>query len=328
EVALAYLEQLAATIRSDGRQKKYDCVIGVSGGVDSTMVAYTVKKLGLRPLAVHLDNGWDAELAVSNIEKTLNKLGIDLLTHVIDWEEFRDLQLSFFKASVANVEVLTDHAIMAILFKTAARNSIKYVISGGNVVTEAIMPQSWMYDSRDLRHIAAIHEKYGSVPLRTLPHCSLLEYFYYIFIRRIKYVPVLNYISYKKDDAKKLIEKELDWRDYGGKHYESIFTRFFQAYYLPEKFKIDKRRAHLSTLLCSGQITRDDAMKEMERPAYSPELFQQDLEFFIKKMKLSREEWDCIMALPVRTYKDYPSNRFIFRINPWIIRWIKYIVKP
>lgn len=326
--AKAYLESIAATIRRDGRDKKYDCVIGVSGGVDSTMVAYAIKQLGLRPLAVHLDNGWDAELAVSNIEKTLNTLQIDLLTYVIDWEEFRDLQLSFFKASVANVEVLTDHAIMAILFKTAARNGIKYLISGGNIVTEGIMPPSWMYDSRDLRHISAIHRQYGFIPMRSLPHCSLPEYFYYVFIRRIKYVPVLNYIQYNKAEAKKLIEKELGWRDYGGKHYESIFTRFFQAYYLPEKFNIDKRRPHLSTLICSGQITRETALKEMEKPAYPPEMYQQDLEFFLKKMKLSIEEWNAIMDTPVRTYRDYPSNRFIFRMNPWIIRLVKYIVKP
>ncbi len=322
------LQAIREVIRRSGEGKKYDCIIGVSGGVDSTMVAFVVKKLGLRPLAVHVDNGWDAELAVHNIEKTLKKLDIDLYTWVIDWEEFRDLQISFFKSSVANIEALTDHAIMATLFKIASRENIKYLISGGNIVTEGIMPSSWMYDSRDLRHIKSIHRRFGRIPMKTFPHCSVLQYFYYIFVKRIKYVPILNLIHYNKNRAKKFIERELGWRDYGGKHYESIFTRFFQAHYLPRKFGIDKRRAHLSTLICSGQITREEALEEIAGPLYPDELFHADLDFFLKKMGFSSSEWEDILRAPVKNHRDYPSNHFLFRTNAWIIPFIKRMVKP
>ena len=239
----------------------------------------------------------------------MNILGIDLLTYVMDWEEFRDLQLSFFQASLANVEVPTDHAIMALLFNMAAKNNIKYLISGGNIVTEAIMPRSWMYDSRDLRQINAVQKRFGNVPLCRLPRCSLARYFYYIFVRQIKYVPILNYINYNKSEAKKTIQAELGWRDYGGKHYESIFTRFFQAHYLPKKFGIDKRKAHLSTMICSRQISREDALEQMKMPAYPPDLFQQDYEFFLKKMRLTKHDWEQIMCSPVKTYRDYPFQQ-------------------
>lgn len=326
--ALVNLNRLTAQMRRDGRAKPYDCVIGVSGGVDSTMVAYTVKKLGLRALAVHLDNGWNSELAVQNIERTLKRLEIELLTYVIDWEEFKDLQRSFFKASIANVEVLTDHAIFALLFRTAARMGIKYVISGTNIVTEATMPASWMYDNRDLRHIVGIQKRFGSKPIQSLPRCSLANYFYYIFVKRIKYVPILNYMPYVKKDAKDLIHRELGWRDYGGKHYESIFTRFFQAHYLPVKFKMDKRRPHLSSLICSGQMTREAALAEMAERLYPLELFNQDMEFFLKKMGWTSEEFDQIMKSPIKTFKDYPSNAWVFVKNRWIIRLIKTVVKP
>ena len=322
------LERLAAQIKRDGEGRKYDCIIGVSGGVDSTMVAYLVHQMGLRPLAVHLDNGWDAELAVHNIEHTLKVLGIDLLTHVIDWEEFRDIQLSFFRASVANIEVVTDHAIMAILFQTAAKHRIKYVISGGNVATEAIMPASWMYDYRDLRHLVSIHRRFGSLPMRSLPRCSLLRYFYYVAIRQIKYVPILNYVRYEKKEAKAFIQRELNWRDYGGKHYESIFTRFFQAYYLPVKFNMDKRLPHYSSLICSGQLTRDEALREMEKPLYDPDMLEEDYGFFLKKMRLTREEFEDIMRMPKKSYADYPSNALVFRNMPWVIRLVKRAVKP
>ncbi len=274
EVREAKIKALVAEIKNAGRNKEYDCIIGVSGGVDSTMVAYKVKELGLRSLALHVDNGWNSELAVNNIERSLKKLDIDLYTIVLDWEEFRDLQLAFLYSSVANIEMPTDHALSSLLFRTAHEKGVKYIISGGNVVSEAIMPVSWMHDSRDLRLIKAIHKRFATMPLRTYPACSLARYFYYVVVRSIKYVPILNYIDYNKMEAKALIQKDLGWRDYGGKHYESVFTRFFQGYILPEKFKMDKRRPHLSSLICSGQMSRDEGLQEMQRPAYPVELFR------------------------------------------------------
>jgi N-acetyl sugar amidotransferase len=327
--ARAALARVVDEIRKQGAGRDYDCIIGVSGGVDSTMVAYLVKQLGLRPLAVHLDNGWNAELAVTNIERCLKRLEIDLYTHVVDWEEFRDLQLSLIRASVANIEVVTDHAIMAILFEMAARTKVRYIISGGNIVTEAVMPRSWMYDSRDLRHIIGIHRRFGASTLHTYPRASLLKYARYVFLRRIKYLPILNYVPYNKEEAKQTIIRELGWSDYGGKHSESFFTKFFQDYILPRKFGIDKRRAHLSTLILSGQTTRAAALKALHEPIETPERLQQDLAFFLKKMRLTESEFDAIMRSPIKTFRDYPANGWLFAsVDSWAYRFVKQVVRP
>jgi len=306
------LAALGEQIKAEGRGKEYDCIIGVSGGVDSTMTAYEVKKLGLRPLAVHFDNGWNSELAVSNIKNTLDVLKIDLYTHVVDWEEFRDLQLCFLKASVANCEAPTDHGISALLFSLAARYKVRFILSGSNLVTEAIMPISWGHYNQDLRLMKALQSRFGSVPLATMPTISLVDYFYYVFVRKIRQVPFLNYIDYDKDQAKVLLAKELGWRDYGGKHYESVWTRFFQGYYLPSKFGFDKRKAHLSSMICSGQITRAGALEEMEKPPYEETLLKQDMQFVIKKFGLTEQEFAAILQAPAKSAQDYPSNYFLF----------------
>ncbi len=311
----AELEGMIARIKAEGKNKPYDCIIGVSGGVDSTMVAYQCKKHGLRTLAVHLDNGWDSELAVSNIAKTLKNLGIDLYTHVMDWEEFRDIQLSFLKASVANAEIPSDHAIGALLYQIAAKKGIRFVISGSNIETEAIMPMSWMYDNRDFKHLKAIHRQYGTAKLRTFPFYTPLRFFYYILIKRVRLVRILNYSPYNKAEALRILKDELGWVYYGGKHYESVFTRWFQGYYLPRKFGIDKRLAHLSTLICAGQITREEALKELESDPYPPELFKKDQEFVIKKFGLSQQDFEDLMKAPPRKHTEFPCNQFIFQQN-------------
>lgn len=306
------LKELVTKIRRHGRGKEYDCLIGVSGGVDSTTVAYHAKRLGLRPLAIHLDNGWNSELAVDNIKGTLDRLGIDLYTHVIDWEEFRDLQMSFLKASVPNSEIPTDHAILALLINTALKWGIKYVLQGGNVATEGILPFSWGYYNQDLKHLKAVHRRFGAKRLRTLPQLSLCRFVYAIMVRGVKYIPILNYLDYNKHEAKNLIQEQFGWRDYGGKHYESIYTRFFQGYILPVKFGYDKRRAHLSTLVCSGEITRQEALQEMSKPPYEAEQLEQDKEYVIKKFGLTTDEFEAIMQAPVRRHGDYPSHHFFF----------------
>lgn len=307
----AELDAIAAQMRSGGRGSDYDCVIGVSGGVDSTFVAHYVSRvLHLRPLAVHLDNGWDSELAVHNIEKTLKVLGIDLVTHVLDWEEFRDLQRSFLKASVPDAEIPTDHAIAAVLYSTALERGIPYVISGSNVATEGIMPAGWTYGVWDWRYIHAVHDRFGSVPLRTYPHYSLARILWYGRRGKLRTVRLLDYIPYRKTEALELLQSELGWVYYGGKHYESIYTRFFQGSILPRKFGIDKRRAHLSALICSGQMSRDQALCELQVPPYaSSDLEEQDREYAIKKLDLTEEEFEAIMAAPVRTSSDFPTSR-------------------
>ena len=305
------LERLVAAIRRDGKGKQYDCIIGVSGGVDSTYVAYLVKQLGLHPLAVHLDNGWDHELAVANIEKVLKRLGVDLYTHVIDWLEFRDLQLSFLKASTPDGEIPTDHAIFALLYEVAAREGVRWILPGTNVVTEAILPQDWSYGFFDWKYVSGVHKRFGTQKLLTYPHMGLAKLAWYTVARRIRMVSVLNYVPYDKKQVVDLLRREFGWTDYGGKHHESIYTRFFQAYILPTKFNIDKRKAHYSTLICSGQMSRATALELMRHPPYSPEQAASDREYAIKKFSITEAEFNRIMALPPKSYRDYPNGALL-----------------
>ncbi|MFZ4721537.1 MAG: N-acetyl sugar amidotransferase [Phycisphaerales bacterium] len=301
------LRRIVDEIQRAGRGKDYDCVIGVSGGVDSTYVAYLVKKLGLRPLAIHLDNGWNSELAVMNVENVLKRLGIDLFTHVIDWNEFRDLQLSFLKASVPDGEIPTDHGIYAILWQQAVKHGVRYVISGLNFTTEATIAPDWSYGHYDWRYIRSVHRRFGTRKLRTYPHISLFGLAWVNLVRRLKTVSILNYVEYDKKTAMKVIQEELGWRAYGGKHHESIYTRFYQGYILPKKFGVDKRYGHLSDLINAGQIDRESALQEIAQPTYDPALQAQDLVYVTKKLGLSREEFDAMMAEPVRSFRDYPN---------------------
>lgn len=305
------LEQLADKIRKDGRDKPYDCLIGLSGGVDSTYVALLVKQLGLRPLAVHLDNGWNSELAVKNVENIITRLGFDLYTLVVNWEEFRDIQLSYLKASVVDIEVVSDHAIFATMYKLAKEHRTGYIISGTNIVTEHIMPPSWLYRKMDFANLKDIHDQYGSVRLDTYPSFDFKKYVYYSSVLRLSPVSILNYVPYNKKEVKEVIIRELGWRDYGGKHYESMFTKFYQAYILPTKFKIDKRKPHLSNLICSGQLTRAEALKELEQPLYQPRDLQADREYVVKKLGLTEAEIDAIMALPPRRHEEFKTDKQI-----------------
>jgi N-acetyl sugar amidotransferase len=302
------LAQLATAIKAKGKGKQYDCLIGLSGGVDSTYVAYLVKKLGLRPLAVHLDNGWNSELAVKNIENIIQKLGIDLYTLVVNWQEFKDIQLAYLKASVVDIEVVSDHAIFATMYKLARQHNIGYIISGTNIVTEFIMPPTWLYKKMDFSNLKDIHHQYGKVKLKTYPSFDFKKYVYYSAVLKLVPVSILDYVPYNKAAIKQFITKELDWRDYGGKHYESLFTKFYQAYILPEKFKIDKRKAHLSTLICSGQISKEEALRELELPLYQPDQLKQDKEYVLKKFGLSVSEFEEIMQAHPRKHEEFKSD--------------------
>lgn len=308
KVAEVKLSQMVQNIKQTGKGKEYDCIIGVSGGVDSTYVAYLTKELGLRALAVHFDNGWNSELAVSNIEKVLDKLDIDLHTYVIDWEEFKDLQLSFLKASTPDGEIPTDHAINALLFREASKRGIKYIINGMNFATESMAVRMWAYGHSDWKYIKAIHKLFGTSSLNNYPHYTFLNLFYWTFFKRIKVVSILNYIDFKKDEVMKIIQDELDWVYYGGKHYESVYTRFYQGYILPTKFNIDKRKGHLSDLIRSGQITREDAKVELEKVAYDPEMKRIDEPFVLKKLDFDEAGFQMIMNEKPKTFLDYPNN--------------------
>lgn len=321
------LNNLIEKIKKDGKNRQYDVLIGISGGVDSSYVAYLVKKVyGLRALAIHLDNGWNSELAVANVEHIVKKLDIDLSTYVLDWKEFKDIQTSFLKASVSNIEIPTDHAIWALLIKTAAKHKIPYIIAGNNVVTESIMPESWLYGSKDSKFIKAIHKKFGKVKLKTYPSLSTFDYVDYLLIRGIRWVPILNYINFVKSEAKQLLIDELGWRDYGGKHYESIFTRFFHSYYLPVKFGYDLRKSYLSALVCSGQMSRADALEELKQAPIDPDLLKQDRDYVLKKLGLSEEEFEQILKNPNKTFSDYPNNDSLWRNFSWFIRIARNLI--
>jgi len=309
----AKLQQIASEIKKYGRAKEYDSVLGLSGGVDSSFVAYYAKrKLGLRPLAVHFDNGWDTELAAGNIESIVQKLDLDLYTYRVDWEEFKDLQLSFLKASVIDIEMLTDHAIVAVMLDVAKERGLKHILSGSNFVTEAIMPKSWVYMKWDIRNIREIQKRFGQRKLKTFPTYGSLRSKIRQRIRNVQYIYILNHIDYNRQEAVKTLERELGWKNYGGKHCESIFTRFYQRYILPTKFNIDKRKAHLSTLICSGQITREQALDELSKPLYAPKELREEKEYVFKKLGLIEEEFDRIINLPTRSHLDYPNSQWMY----------------
>lgn len=315
------LNSLIKKIKEKGKNKQYDCLIGLSGGVDSSYVAYLIKKkYGLRALAIHLDNGWNTELSVSNVENIVKKLDIDLQTHVLDWKEFKDIQASFMKSSISNIEIPTDHAIWAVLIKTAGKLGIPYIIAGNNVVTESIMPESWLYGSKDSKLIKSIHSKFGKVKMKSYPRLTTFDFVNYLLIKRIKWVPILNYVHFNKDEAKQILINELDWRDYGGKHYESVFTRFFHAYYLPTKFGFDLRKSYLSALICSGQIDQKTALEELAKPTAPAEMLSQDREYVIKKFGLTNEEFDNIMKAENKTFADYPNNDSLWRNFNWFVK--------
>jgi len=303
------LSRLVAEIRRAGQGRRYDSIIGVSGGVDSTYTAHLTKKLGLRPLAVHLDNGWNSELAVGNIEKTLKTLGIDLYTHVLDWESFRDLQLAFLKASTPDAEIPTDHAILAVLYAAAVREGVRYILLGDNTATEGGGVAAWSQGHGDWRYIKGIHRRFGTVGLRSFPHYGPGHFFYYSLLRGVRVIPILDYVDYDKEGALKILKDELCWKQYEAKHYESIYTRFYQGYLLPVKFGFDKRRLHLSSLIWSGQLSRGAALAELAREHYPRTLQEEDKLFVMKKLELSGEEFAAIMNTPPKTFWDYPSYK-------------------
>lgn len=292
-----------AEIKKAGRGKKYDCICGVSGGRDSTWLIYQMVKFGLRPLAVHFDNGWNSELAVTNIKFVCDKLNVDLETFVMDWEEFRELQLSFLKASTADVEIPTDVGIYTILHEIAKKEGIKYILSGHAFRTEGISPLGWTY--MDGKYIDQVHKIFTGKKLKYFPNFHLWDAFYFTFINRIELFPILNLLPYNQKASMKEMEEVLSWRYAGGHHHESYYTKFIQSYLLPQKFQVDKRKTELSALIRSGQTTRQNALEEVTRSEYQydPTL----IEYVINKLQITKDEWDKIYSLPVKSFRDYPT---------------------
>nr|WP_306267862.1 N-acetyl sugar amidotransferase [Pararhizobium sp. IMCC3301] len=302
------LNALINSIKSQGQGQQYDCLLGVSGGVDSSYLAYLAHEWGLRPLIVHFDNGWNSELAVKNIEEMVTRLGFDLETFVVDWDAFRELQAAYFRASVVDIEIPTDHLIFAALNQIAAKRNIRVLLSGHNNATEWLLPKPWYYSKFDLRNMVDINRQYGRGSLAKLPKLGVWQQFYYYHFKRIRMVQPLQLIDFNKARAKRFLIDEMGWRDYGGKHHESIFTRFYQGYMLPNKFGIDKRKAHLSNLILTGQITRHEALRELQMPPYDEDQQLEDKRYVAKKLGFSEEEFDQIMVEPVRDHREFRTD--------------------
>jgi N-acetyl sugar amidotransferase len=321
------LASLVQKIRRESRNAAYDGVIGLSGGIDSSYLAYIARtQLGLRLLAVHVDSGWNSEVAVRNIENICRRLEIDLHTHVLDWDEVRDLQLAFLRAGVANQDVPQDHAFTAALYREAASQGIRYLLSGGNIATESVLPRSWGYIAMDRRHLLAIHRRFGMRRLTRFPTLGFFEYYlYFPYVRRIRSVRPLNYLPYVKAEALRTLQSEVGFRPYGAKHGESRFTKFFQNYYLPTRFGYDKRRAHLSSLILAGQLSRDGALRELDAPLYDPATLREDRRFFVKKLGITDEEFEQLMRQPLRDHRAFASNEALFRLKDTLK---KFVARP
>lgn len=309
----SYLENIIENAKYAGKNKKYDVIMGLSGGMDSSYVAYNAKKYNLRILAVHLDNGWNSEISVNNIEKCIKYLEADLYTHVIDWNEFKNLQIAYLKAGVVDIEALTDHAIRSVILKLTAKYGIEYHLSGANFATEGILPTSWVYNKLDFKNIRSINKIFGNKKIKTFPGMPLSKYIYYRAIANIKPIDLLNHIDYNVDEAMKNMQDKMGWKYYGGKHHESLFTKFYQGYILPNKFNIDKRIAHYSTLICSGNMSREEALLKLNSKAYSGNEIEADMEYILKKLGLSKLEFDKIMNSPVVSHLTYPNNNKLFQ---------------
>lgn len=309
------LEALVNRIKQEGAKKQYDSIIGLSGGVDSSYLALMANKMGLRPLAVHIDTGWNTIYSVSNIEKIVKVLGFDLHTYVVNWAEMKDLQLAFLRSGVENQDTPQDHVIFAALYKFAIENGIKYVLSGSNYATESVLPIAWGHDAMDLKQLKAIHRLYGKSKLKTFPTVNFFQYrFYYPHIKNMQVVTPLNYLPYNRKGAINILQQEVGFQDYGNKHFESQFTKFFQGYILPNKFGYDKRRAHLSSLVLSGQLTREEALEEMISVLYDEDAFREDRAFIIKKLGLNDKIFSEILRAPNKSFRDYPSSEKIVNI--------------
>jgi N-acetyl sugar amidotransferase len=313
------------SVKQSGKRKEYDCIVGVSGGVDSSYALYLAVKNGLRPLAVHLDNGWNSELAVSNITNLITKLNIDLYTHVIDWEENRDMQLSFFKANVVDIEILMDNAMLAVNYQQAAKFGLKNILSGTNTSTEGMMiPKGWNHFKFDVKNIRNIHETFGTLPIKTHPLFSTLNYVHHEFVRGIKWIPFLDYFPYNKFEALEILEREIGYKPYPYKHYESVFTRFYQGYILPRKFGVDKRRLHLSTLVISNQMSREDALRYLDQEPYpDAKSCDEDKLFVIKKLGFTETEFDDYIGCPSIPHQYYGSERWLWESLVTVHKFLK-----
>lgn len=304
-------KKIANKIRQQQKKNKYNCLIGVSGGVDSSYVLHLAKKYDLKPLAIHMDNGWNSEIAIKNIKNICSKLEVDYQSYVLDWQEFKDIQLSVLKSGIVEVELPTDVAIPGALNRIAAKHNIKYIISGGNIVTEGILPEKWFYNAKDKRLLKSIQSKFGKRKIKKFPTYGIVEEIYYKVIKKIKNVYILNYFPFDKNEAMGILKSTYGWKYYGGKHYESKFTGFVQSYIQPVKFNVDYRRATCSTEICAGSMSRDEAINILKNKPYDIKIINEEKKYIVKKLGISMEMFNEILEEKPKSYKDYPNNEII-----------------
>ena len=319
------LKSIVEKIKKDGQGKEFDCLMGMSGGIDSSYLLYKmVTDYGLRPLVFHVDAGWNSQIAVNNIERLVDGLDLDLYTEVINWEEIKDLQLAFFKSGVSHIDTPQDHSFFATMYKFASKHKIKTILTGGNYSTECVRnPLEWMYYQSDSIQLRDIHKIYGSKPLRDYPVTNILWHKVYLpYVKGIKLIRPLDYFPYDKDAAMQELVDKFGYQKYPQKHFESRFTRFYESYWLPEKFGFDTRKVQYSSLILTGQMTRDDALESLLKPAYDPKTIKQDFEYIATKLGISVEELQSYMDAPNKTYKDYKSQDNIYNMGAKVMRAI------
>ncbi|RAX52290.1 N-acetyl sugar amidotransferase [Helicobacter sp. 11-8110] len=312
-----WLDKKIQAIKQERSNDAYDAIIGISGGIDSSyLLHYMATEYSLRILAVHVDAGWNTKVAENNIEKLVKKLGIELHTIKIDWGEMRDLSVAFLKSGVANCDVPQDMAFFASLYEYAIKHNVRHVLTGSNLATESILPSSWEHNAMDSLQLRDIHKKFGKKPLVTFPIMSFFDRcIKYPHVNKMEVLIPLNNISYSKQIALDLLQKEYNWEDYGSKHCESVWTKFFQEYFLPTRFGYDKRRPHYSSMILAGDMTRKEAMELLKKPAYNLDNLEKDLEIILDKLQLTRQEWDDIMNAPLKSYKDYENNEKLYEFK-------------
>jgi N-acetyl sugar amidotransferase len=319
------IQEISAPIKKTGEGKDFDCIIGMSGGIDSSYLVYLAKeKLGLRPLVFHVDAGWNSQQAVNNIEQIVERLGLDLYTEVIDWEEMKDLQLSFFKSGVSHVDTPQDHAFFATMYKFANKYGIKHILTGGNYSTECIRnPLEWMYYQSDDRQIKDIHKQFGKQKLVNFPLTNILWHKLYLpYFKGIKVYRPLDYMPYHKEEATQFLVDNFGYQRYVQKHFESRFTRFYEAYWLPEKFGFDTRKVQYSSLILTGQMTREEALEKLKKPAYDLETINDDIEYIANKLDISVDELMGYFHAPNKMYKDYKNQQGLYDIGAKVLRMI------
>jgi len=317
------LQEIVEKIKKEGNGKDFDCIMGVSGGIDSSYLTYVAKeKYGLRPLVFHVDAGWNSQIAVNNIEKLVDNLGLDLYTDVIDWEEIKDLQLAYFKSGVPHIDVPQDHAFFATMYNFAAKYKIKYILTGANYSTECVRnPMEWMYYQSDSIQLKDIHKKFGQRPLVNFPLTSILWHKVYLrYIKGITVISPLNYVPYIKEEAMQLLVDRFGWQRYPQKHFESRFTKFYESYWLPKKFGYDTRKVQYSSLILTNQMTREEALEKLSHPAYDEKTIAHEFEYVATKLEISVEDLQGYMDAPNKSYKDYKSQENIYLLGAKIMR--------